>query len=100
LQSRGRFKREIDQHAACGMRCFAARLTALDYEDARASSSELNRQRESDDAATDDDYIPILHLRIVKDSGAAVILQDFLSRQARMVVLKPLLSLPAGDTCG
>lgn len=50
------------------MRRFAAGLAALDYKDARASAPELNRQRETDDAAADYDYIPILHLRIVKDS--------------------------------
>jgi hypothetical protein len=50
------------------MRRFAAGLAALDHKDARASAAKLNRQRETDNAAANDDYIPILHLRIVEDS--------------------------------
>ena len=50
------------------MRRFAAGLAPLDYQDAQASAPEFDRQRETDNAAADYDYIPILHLRIVKDS--------------------------------
>lgn len=47
---------------------FASWFAALDYQDTRTSAPELNRQRETDDTAADYDYIPILHLRIVKES--------------------------------
>src|ERR1700678_383488 len=79
LQGGGGFEQAIDQHAAGGVRCFAAGLAALDHEDARAFSLERDQKRESDDAAADDDYVPgllhllyillhmLLHICIVKD---------------------------------
>ena len=60
--------RAIDQHAASGVRRFAAGLAPLDYNDTRAFAPELNRQREPNNAAADYDYIPIPHLRIVEES--------------------------------
>lgn len=68
LQSGERFGRAIDQHAASGVRRFAAGLAPLDYNDTRAFAPELNRQREPNNAAADYDYIPIPHLRIVEES--------------------------------
>lgn len=50
------------------MRRFAAGFSSLDYKDARAPAAKLDRQRETDNATADDDYVPIPHLRIVKDS--------------------------------
>ncbi len=62
LESGGGFERAVDQHAAGGVRGFAAGLAALDDEDARAFSFEFKRERESDDACADYDYIPGLHV--------------------------------------
>src|SRR5208282_4788557 len=68
LQGREGFERAIDQHAAGGMRRFTSRLAALDDQNTGAFSSELYRQREPDDAAANNDHVPVLHLRIVKES--------------------------------
>ncbi len=62
------FRAAIHQHAASGVRRFAAGLAPLDYQDTRAFLAELNRKREPDNAAADYDYVPILHLRIVEES--------------------------------
>ena len=57
----------IDQHAAGGVGSFAARFAALDDQNRRAFFAERDRERKSDDAAADDDHVPSLHFRIVKD---------------------------------
>jgi hypothetical protein len=69
LKSRESFKRAVDQHSAGGVRGFAARLSALDHEDASPTSTQRAGQREADSASADDDYVRSLHLGIVQRGG-------------------------------
>jgi hypothetical protein len=46
---------------------FAAGLAALDDQHSSAAFAECNGQREADDASADDDYVPSLHVGIVKE---------------------------------
>ena len=55
----------------CG-RGFPARLATLDDQNACAFFAELNRERESNDAPANDDYVPILHCRIVEERGELI----------------------------
>jgi hypothetical protein len=52
------------------MRGFAAGLAAFDDQDACTFLAEFNREREADDAAADDDDVPVLHFRIVEESSS------------------------------
>jgi len=47
------------------VRGFAAGLSALDDEDGGAAFAEGDGEREADDAAADDDYVPSLHVGIL-----------------------------------
>lgn len=49
------------------MRSFAAGLSALDHKHGATTFSEGNGQREAYDASANDDYVPSLHLGIVKE---------------------------------
>ena len=62
LQGGWRFKRAIDQHASGGVRGFAARFTAFDYQHGRTPLAEGEGEREADDASADDDDVPSLHV--------------------------------------
>jgi|SRR5271169_2329473 len=68
LQIDWSFEGTVDQHAAGCMRGFAARFAALDYQNLRAVLAQSDCERESDDAPADDDYVPGLHPRIVKEA--------------------------------
>jgi hypothetical protein len=60
---RGRsFERTIDEHAASGVRGFAARFTAFDYQHGHTPLAEGEGEREADDASADDDDVPSLHV--------------------------------------
>lgn len=67
LESGRSFQAALDQHAAGGVGSLAARLSALDDENAGAASAQRQREREPDDAAANYDYVPNLHLGIVKE---------------------------------
>lgn len=69
LQNWRSFKGAVNQHAAGGMRGFAARFSAFDNQDCRAAFARSNCEGEADDAPADDDYVPSLHLGIVKEAG-------------------------------
>ncbi len=65
-QLRG-FGRTIHQHSAGSIGRFTPRLAALHHQNFRSAFAQLKRQRESDNACPDDDYVPTLHACIVKD---------------------------------
>src|ERR1700730_6834034 len=67
LQNQRRLDCAVNQHPARSIRGFSSRLSALDHQNTRALLTEINRERESNDAAADDDPVPILHLRIVEE---------------------------------
>ena len=69
LQCGWSFQRAIDQHAASGMRCFAARLAAFDHQNAAPALAQCDGKRKPDNPAADDDYVPSLHSGIVKDGS-------------------------------
>jgi hypothetical protein len=76
LEGRLRFEGTVDQHTAGGVGGFTARLSAFDDQDGGAAFADCNGEREADDAAADNDYIPSLHLGIltlamVKSRGLA-----------------------------
>lgn len=67
LQYRRSFEGTIDQHSSGRVRGFAPRFSALDHQNGSAALPQGNRQGKPNDAAADDDYIPSLHCRIVKE---------------------------------
>jgi len=67
LKCRGSFEGTVDQHAARGVRGFAARFSALDHKDAGTALAQRDGEREADNASTDDDYVPSLHAAILKE---------------------------------
>jgi hypothetical protein len=67
LEDRRSFDAAVDQHAAGGVRCLAAGFSALDYQNSRAALAERDSEREANDASADYDYVPSLHLGIVKE---------------------------------
>jgi hypothetical protein len=67
LQNRRGFEGAVHQHAAGGVGGLAAGFAALDNQNSGSAFSQGNSQREADDAATDDDYVPSLHIGIVKE---------------------------------
>lgn len=67
LESGSSFYAALHQHAAGGVGSLAARLSALDDENAGAAPAQGQGEREPYDAASDDDYVPNLHLGIVKE---------------------------------
>ena len=67
LEGGGSFEAAVDQHAASGVRCFATGLSALDYQNRGATPAERDGEREANDASANDDYVPGLHLGIVKE---------------------------------
>jgi len=71
LKSWQRIEGAVDQHAAGSVGGFAARLSALDDQNAGSAFAQCNREREADDASADDDYVPSLHVGIVKDARGA-----------------------------
>jgi Carboxypeptidase regulatory-like domain len=70
LESGRSFRAGIDQHPAGGVGGFAAWLSALDDQDGRASPAEGEGEGKADDAPANDDYVPSLHLGIVKEGEA------------------------------
>ena len=70
LESGRSFRAGIDQHPAGGVGGLAAGLSALDDQDGRASPAEGKGEGKADDAPADDDYVPSLHLGIVKEGEA------------------------------
>ncbi len=71
LDNRGSFERAVDQHATGRVGGFAAGFTALDNYDSSPTFAQGDGKREADDAPADDDYVPSLHLGIVKEAGCA-----------------------------
>ena len=62
------FNAAIHQHPAGGVRSFSTGFSSFDYKNRRSLLAELQRKREADDAAANNNYVPILHFCIVKDS--------------------------------
>jgi hypothetical protein len=67
LQGRGSFQDAIYEHASGSVRGLAAWLSTFDDQNRRPAFSQGDRKREADDASADDDYVPSLHLGIVKE---------------------------------
>ena len=69
LQCGRRFELAIYQHSARGVRSFSSRLAAFDDQNARSFFAKFDRQRESDDACTDNDDVPSPHADIVEEGS-------------------------------
>jgi hypothetical protein len=61
----------VGQHSGRSVGRFSARLSALNHQNAHASFVQSNRERKSNDAATNDDHVPSLHVNIVEESACA-----------------------------
>ena len=72
LERGGGFKGASDQHSTGSVRGFATGFSALDDQNGGAAPAQGDREREADDAASDDEDIPSLHVGIVKDTGIGV----------------------------
>ncbi len=73
LQGRFGFEGAVDQHAAGGVRGFAAGLSALDQQHGSAALAQGDGEREADDASADDDYVPGSHSGIVKEGAVGAL---------------------------
>ena len=67
LKDPGRLEGTVDEHSSCSVGGFAAGLSALDDQDGGAALPQRDREREADDPSADDDYVPSLHVGIVKE---------------------------------
>ncbi len=67
LESGRSFEAAVDQHATGGVGGLTAGFAALDYQNSRATLAKRDSERKADDASADDDYVPSLHLGIVKE---------------------------------
>jgi hypothetical protein len=67
LQRRRRLERAIAQHSGRSMGSFTTQLSALNYQHSHAALAQRNRKRKADDAATNDDDIPLFHFCIVEE---------------------------------
>src|SRR5258708_508792 len=56
------FEDEVDQHATGGPGSFAAGLAFFHHQHPQPSLVQFNRQRQPDDARTNDDRVPVLHV--------------------------------------
>ena len=62
----------VDQHSRSCVGSLAARFSPLHDQNADAALVELDRKRDPDNPAADDDYIPALHQHIVKDRDESI----------------------------
>ena len=67
LKRGGSFQAAFDEHTSGGVGGLAAGFSALDNQNAGAAPAQSQREREPDDAAPNNDYVPSLHLGIVKE---------------------------------
>jgi len=73
-QFNGKHGIEVGDHSSAGMRCLLPRLVALDQQHARGVARQLPRQRETNDAATDYNYVILcLHRSIVNTAGPGAV---------------------------
>ena len=67
LQRSGGLEAAVDQHASGGIGGLAARLSALNYQNAGSAPAQREGEREADDASADNNHVPSLHFGIVKE---------------------------------